>query len=103
VPSTNINDVDSVNQSVKKGPEVYKGKENTFTLKDDDIVIRTKFVNRSPETYIEREYAPTYGGNTYIEENKANYDCPVNVKDACVAQPIPRQGCYYGPGYGYMY
>jgi len=82
VPATNINDVDACKKVVSKGPEVVKGKKNTFCLKDDDIIIKTSFINRSPETHIEREYAPSYGGNTYIEENKANIETPTCVQDA---------------------
>jgi hypothetical protein len=60
---------------------VRKGRNSVFVLKDKDCLIRTKFVNHAPETVIEKEYAPYYGGNHYDEKNTKCIKAPVNIKE----------------------
>ena len=60
-------------------------------VRDDDVLIRTQFINNCPETYIEKEYAPYYGGDVYEETNREHINAPVRINDVvkCVSKETP--------------
>jgi hypothetical protein len=57
------------------------GEKDMLCLKDDDVLIRTHFINKCPETYIEKEYAPYFGGNHVDETNRCVLDAPTTIKE----------------------
>ena len=75
---------------------MYIGDKDVLCLKDDDVLIRTHFINKSPETYIEKEYAPYFGGNHVDETNRCVLDAPTTirdrVRDCCYEKPV-YSGC----------
>ena len=50
------------------------GNNDTLTFTDDDVIIRTKFIHNAPETYIEKNYCPYFGGNHEQLVNKVDLD-----------------------------
>ncbi len=43
-------------------------------------MIRTKFHYFAPETYLENDYCPEFGGNHEVEINRKNIDASTNIK-----------------------
>ena len=78
------------------------GPKDTFVLKDDDVIIRTHFIHRAPETYIEKEYSPFFGGNHVEEVNRVDIEAPKVINDklrvsdkdqVAYAAPCANNGC----------